>query len=100
MCLLELPAKSEILTVDLRELLRGRIDVLEVPLELIFKLHRADDDVHLDRRNGSQPTMLRLSRRPGQSRTLTKIRISSCMRFSSSSKSSTAINTSPPGATG
>ena len=51
MCLLELSAKSEILAIDLRELLRGRIDVLEVPLELIFKLHRADDDVHLDRRN-------------------------------------------------
>ena len=51
MCLLELPGKSEILAVDLRELLRGRIDVLEVPLELIFKLHRANDDVHLSRRN-------------------------------------------------
>ena len=45
--LLEFATEAEIFAVDLSELLWCWIDVLEIPLKLIFELVRADDDVQL-----------------------------------------------------
>ena len=45
--LLEFATETEIFAVDLSELLWCWIDVLEIPLKLIFELVRADDDVQL-----------------------------------------------------
>ena len=50
---LELATEAQILCVDLSELLWGWIDVLEIPLKLIFELVRADDDVQLWQRGGT-----------------------------------------------
>ena len=43
----ELAAKSKIRAVDLSELFRSRIYVLEIPFKLIFKFVRADNDIQL-----------------------------------------------------
>ena len=45
--LLELAAQPEILAIDFRELFRRGVYILEIPLELVLELVRADDDIDL-----------------------------------------------------
>ena len=86
--LLELSPKPEVLAVHLRKLLGSRVLVLQIPLELVLELVRADDDVDLSgARKYTRPAPPARAPR----RTLIRMRISSCIRLSSSSNSSTAI---------